>query len=143
MTACPDSGGFGDPPRDGKMWKQAQGEGAQDSWLNDLRPDCNRLAGARVVSVLLRFNDSATAGAFFAHEKATASTNAIFWPTGGKSTEGAATGFGASSVAVEYGGVTYCVFWIHATIASNYCTVAIGAADSKKGALAVDARIPT
>lgn len=145
MKICPDSGAIGDPPRDGTTWKLAQAQGAQESWVNDLRPDCASRTSARVVNDLLRFKDSAAAEAFFAHERATAKTAALFWPfkIGTKPTEGAATGLGASSVALDYGASEYCVLWIHGSVASSYCTLVIGTADSKKGAQSVDARIPT
>jgi hypothetical protein len=115
--------------------------GAQESWVNDLHKDCSDKSSARVVNDLLRFKDSAAAAAFFVHEKATAKTDALFWPVGGKSTEGAATGFGASSIVMDFNSSTHCVFWIHADIASSYCTLTISSSDFKKGAQAVDARI--
>ena len=147
MNICSDSGPIGDPPRDGAQWKAAQAVGAQESWVNDLRPDCSikTITSARVVNDLLRFKDSAAAEAFFAHERAHAKTDAVLWPykIGTKPTEGAATGLGASSVALDFGAGVYCVLWIHGSIASSYCSLHIASTDYQKGAGAVNARIPT
>ena len=146
LNICPDSGPLGDPPRDGTLWKAAQAVGAQESWVNDLRPDCSKKTpgSQRVVNDLLRFKDSAAAEAFFAHERAHAKTDAVLWPykVGVKPTEGAATGLGASSVTLDFGASVYCVYWIHRSIASSYCGLVIGSPDFKIGAQAVDARIP-
>jgi hypothetical protein len=146
LTICPDSGPLGDPPRDGTLWKAAQAVGALESWVNDLRPDCLVKASGhpRVVNDLLRFKDSAAAEAFFTHERAHAKTDAVLWPykVGVQPTEGAATGLGASSVSLDFGASVYCALWIHGSIASSYCTLVITPADFKKGAQAVDTRIP-
>jgi hypothetical protein len=95
----------------------------------------------------MRFKDSSTAQAYFAHEKATATTTAQFWPVGnGTHAEGDATGLGASSVSIEFTGGffigDYCAFWVRAAFISSYCSIMIAFADGKKGAMAVDARLP-
>lgn len=148
LTICPDSGPLGDPPRDGsEWWKGVQALGAQEAWFDRLRTVCSEpgLVHPRVINILVRFKDSSAAEAYFAHERAHAKTDAVLWPyqSGTKPTEGAATGLGPSSVTVDFGRSIYCSLWIHGSIASSYCSVNIARADFKKGALAVDARIPS
>lgn len=149
LTICPHSGPLGDPPRDGEQWKGVQALGAQEAWFEVLRTVCSGsspgLKRPEVVNDLVRFKDSSAAEAFFAHERAHAKTDAVLYPykNGTTPTEGAATGLGPSAVTVAFTNSLYCSLWIHGSIASSYCSLYISRADFKKGALAVDARIPS
>lgn len=146
LTLCL-SKALSDVPGSSDIWKAAVAAGAVEGWVKDLRVDCSSSVknSPRAVNDLLRFQDAGAAQGFFAHEKLAAKANvSALWPTGaGKLTEGTATGFGALSVVLAYGGGAYCALWIHGAIASAYCTIFIGFADGKIGAQAVDARIPS